>query len=58
MPGAIKNVKDYRLAIVFESKQSKRLEVELFRDDKSRDARMLNLFKAGIYPKLATVNRT
>ena len=58
MPGVIKNVKDFKYALVFFSKQSRRLEVELFTNEKSREARRENLNKAKIDSMLGHVNRT
>lgn len=58
MAGAIKNVKDYKFAIVFYSAQSKRTEVELFRNEDSRAERAKNLLVHGKTITLATVNRT
>lgn len=58
MPGVIKNVKDFKYALVFFSKSQKRLEVELFTTEAKREARGDNLVKAGTDVMRAHVNRT
>lgn len=58
MPKTVKDVDDYRFALVFESKSEGRTEVELFRTMESREARKNNLDEAGIHASYAHVNST
>lgn len=58
MPGSIKNVDDYKYALVFDSVQSGQTEVELFRTPESREARKNNLDEAKIRANYAHVNVT
>lgn len=58
MPATVKDVKDYKYALVFYSQQSERTEVELFTTEKSRQERKDNLDEAKIKSEYAWVNRT
>lgn len=58
MAGTVKNVKDYKFALIFYSQSDKRTEVELFRSEESRAARRANLVAAGIPSSDAHINRT
>lgn len=58
MPGTLKDVEDYKYALVFYSQQSDRTEVELFTTEASRQERKDNLDEAKIKSEFAWVNRT
>ena len=58
MPGEVKDVKDYKYALVFYSQVDNRTEIELFRTEESRQERKDNLDEAKIKADFAWVNRT
>ena len=58
VPGTVKDVKDYKLALVFYSHMESRTEVEIFRTSESREARKDHLAEAGIKADYAYVNMT